>query len=211
MGPFSRFDPRADALLHVTSGITPAPAPLCTPMEALDAVSRHATVARPPRRWMRRAAFWLRRYLPAEAAGTLTMLAAGIAVAGLSVPAVVIGIVASQAESVGFYAVAGIAVWREQRRVAPSRGRLRSLLKVLLLLVLEFGPAELLDTLLVRPLFMTIAVLAIPDLGWALVAGKIAADVVFYVLAATAFRVTEKTGARGVEEAPASIPERQPG
>lgn len=149
--------------------------------------------------WRRSLVFWVRRYLPAEIAGTLTMVVAGVAVSGLAVPALVIGIVATQAESLGFYAVAGVAVWREQRRVAPDRSRTRTLVKTIVLMVFEFGPAELLDSLLVRPLLVTLAVWVIPDIAAALVLGKLLSDVVFYVLAATAFRATETAGVRGRE------------
>ncbi|MDL9980411.1 hypothetical protein [Microbacterium candidum] len=141
--------------------------------------------------------FWIKRYAPPEISGTLTMVAAGLLVSEAAAPAVVVAIVGSIAESVGFYAVAGIAVWREQRRNLPGRGRVRILLRVLGLLVVEFGPAELIDTLLIRPGLLTVALFVVPHTGLALIAGKVVADVAFYVLAATAFRVSEKTGIRG--------------
>jgi hypothetical protein len=144
--------------------------------------------------------FWVKRYAPPEISGTVTMVLSGMLVAGLGAPAVVVGIVATVAESVGFYAIAGVGVWREQRRNFPDRGRLRILVRVLGLLLVEFGTAELLDTLLVRPGALTVALLFIPNVAVALVAGKVVADIVFYVLAATAFRVTEKTGMRGRAE-----------
>lgn len=158
-----------------------------------ESVPDHA--AKPRRRGLRALWFWIKRYLPPELAGTATMLVAGVAVA--SAPAVVIGLVGTAAENVGFYSVAAVTVWREQRVNFPDDGLLRRLRRVAVLLVLEFGPAELLDTLLVRPLALTLAVHVVPNIGVALLVGKLVADVVFYVLAATAFRVTEKTGVRG--------------
>lgn len=157
-----------------------------------------APAARPRhRRVLRSLWFWIRRYLPPELAGTATMLIAGVAVAAAAAPAVVIGLVGTAAENVGFYSVAAITVWREQRVNFPDDGALRRARRVTVLLVLEFGPAELLDTFLVRPLALTLAVHLLPNVGLGLIVGKLAADIVFYVLAATAFRVTEKTGVRG--------------
>lgn len=164
---------------------------------AVERVPAAAHAARPPRRALRALWFWIKRYLPPELAGTATMLIAGVAVAAAAAPAVVIGLVGTAAENVGFYSVAAVTVWREQGVNFPDDGLLRRLRRVAVLLVLEFGPAELLDTLLVRPLALTLAVHLLPNIGAGLLVGKLVADVVFYVLAATAFRVTEKTGVRG--------------
>jgi hypothetical protein len=141
--------------------------------------------------------FWIKRYAPPEIAGTATMVAGGMAVAALGAPVWLVGIVGAFAESVGFYSAAAVGVWREQRRNFPERGRVRIVLRVLGLLLFEFGPAELLDTLVVRPGLLTLALVGIPHTGLALIAGKVVADVVFYILAATAFRVSEKSGVRG--------------
>lgn len=168
-----------------------------------ERVPSAAHAARPrAHRALRALVFWIKRYLPPELAGTATMLVAGVAVAAAAAPAIVIGLVGTAAENVGFYCVAAITVWREQRLNFPDDGVLRRVRRVAVLLVLEFGPAELLDTFLVRPLALTLAVHLLPDIALGLIVGKLAADVVFYVLAATAFRVTEKTGVRG--EAPAA-------
>lgn len=158
-------------------------------------VAAHAAPPRARARW-RTLWFWVTRYLPPEIAGTATMLIGGVAVAAASAPALVVGIVGTLAENVGFYSVAAISVWREQQRNCPDDGVLRRARRVVVLLVLEFGPAELLDSFLVRPLALTLCVHLLPT-AWGLVVGKLVADVVFYVLAATAFRVTEKAGVRG--------------
>jgi pilus assembly protein TadC len=48
-------------------------------------------------------------------------------------------------------------------------------------LVLEFGPAEALDSLLLRPALMYAGILLAPNLALGVVAGKIAADICFYL------------------------------
>jgi hypothetical protein len=156
-------------------------------------------VAVPPvgHRRLRNLWFWLQRYAPPEVAGTLTMVLVGLGVSALGAPVWLVGIAAAVAEGIGFYAVAGIVVWKEQRRAFPDRGRFGILIRVLGLLVFEFGPAELLDTFLVRPLAIMVGVQLLPAVTWGLIAGKVVADIAFYVLAGTAFRVSEKSGIRG--------------
>ena len=124
------------------------------------------------------------------------MVLAGMAASRLGAPVWLVGIAAALTEGVGFYAVAGIAVWREQRRAFPDRRRTGILIRVLGLLLFEFGPAEVLDSFLVRPLAIMLGVQLLPDVAWGLIAGKVVADIAFYILAATAFRVSQKTGAR---------------
>jgi hypothetical protein len=65
-----------------------------------------------------------------------------------------------------------------------------------MLLLAEFGPAELLDTLLIRPAALTLGVWLLPDPIWGLLAGKVVADVIFYAVAAGSFTITAKTGLR---------------
>lgn len=138
--------------------------------------------------------FWIRRYLPAEIVGTAAMLFAGLGVSlWTSVPAI-IAVAGLIGEIVGFYAVLAVTIYREQRTVTGTRRRAWA--RTLLLLIAEFGAAELLDTLLIRPGLMMLGVWLIPAAMWGLLAGKIVADIVFYAIAAGAFTVTAKTGLR---------------
>ena len=68
--------------------------------------------------------------------------------------------------------------------------------RAIALLAAEFGAAELLDTFLVRPAALMLGVWLVPDPLWGMLAGKVAADIVFYAVAAGAFTVTAKTGLR---------------
>jgi hypothetical protein len=85
-------------------------------------------------------------------------------------------------DGVGFYAVLFV---RDLRRQPPGRrGRLASTLRGL---VLEFGPAELLDSVMVRPLAMYLAARWLGNATAGVIAGKFAADAVFYALAIMAY------------------------
>lgn len=59
-------------------------------------------------------------------------------------------------------------------------------------LVLEFGFAEALDTLLLRPTLMYLAAQLVSDLRLGVILGKLAADVIFYVPAITAYELRRR-------------------
>ncbi|MFE5408412.1 hypothetical protein [Microbacterium sp. NPDC056569] len=149
------------------------------------------TAAEPTRRGL---VFWIVRYLPAEVVGTAAMVMGGLLATMWTDAAPLIAVAALLGEIVGFYAVLAVTIYIEQTQVSATRRRAAG--RTAVLLVAEFGAAELLDTFLVRPAALMIGVWLIPDPLWGMLAGKIAADIVFYAVAAGAFTVTAKTGLR---------------
>src|SRR5262245_10471871 len=129
-----------------------------------------------------RARRWLRRYLPAEAAGTSAALAAAAVAAPGGLEGAVVA--AAWAETLAFYSFVTVrelrgrgAAWRSPRRAA---GALRDV-------VSEFGAAEAVDTLFARPLLMYAFAAPLGSLVAGVLIGKLAADVVFYALAIPAY------------------------
>lgn len=158
-----------------------------TAADALDDVA--------PRARRRGIVFWVVRYLPAEIIGTAAMLIAGLAVQARTDSPALIALAALVGESVGFYVVLAATIFIE---VSPrSRTRRGAAARTGMLLVAEFGAAELLDTFLIRPAALVLGVWLIPDPMWGLLAGKVAADIVFYAVAAGAFTLTARWGLRG--------------
>lgn len=137
--------------------------------------------------------FWVVRYLPAEIVGTAAMVLAGLGVTAWTDAPALIAIAAVVGESLGFYAVLAITIYLEQSAVSATRRR--ACVRTLMLLLAEFGPAEVLDTLLVRPAALTLGVWLL-DPVWGLLVGKVVADVIFYAVAAGSFTITAKTGLR---------------
>ncbi|TQJ30999.1 hypothetical protein [Microbacterium sp. SLBN-146] len=145
-----------------------------------------------PTRRRRGIRFWIIRYLPAEISGTAAMVVAGLAASVWTENDALVAVAALVGEIVGFYVVLAATVAIEQARL----GQRRVLARTSMLLVAEFGGAELIDTLLVRPLALLAGVSLLKDPVVGLLAGKIVADVIFYAVAAGAFTVTERTGLR---------------
>jgi hypothetical protein len=137
----------------------------------------------PTRRVTLKALEWLRRYGVAEVVGTCTALAGSWLVQRLGGNLVAAAYGAALGENVGFYGTIILRDFVADRRVARAAGHAfgaRGALRTAGALLLEFGPAELLDSVVLRPLAMGIGT---RQLGWELgvVAGKLAADVTFYV------------------------------
>lgn len=167
----------------------------------LDAVALASAAARPAAsgRWRtrgRRLLFWARRYLPAEIVGTATLFLASWAAMALGGSPIVVAYAAALGESLGFYAVLGTGIHRELRRTLHGRSAGARLRRTIVLLVAECGPAELLDSLLARPLLLLLSMAVLPD-GWSLLVGKIAADLLFYVISAACYTLTVAFGLRG--------------
>ena len=138
-------------------------------------------------RFRRKSMEWLRRYLPLEIAGWIGELgAAGLAYMWTGSLAAA-AIAATVGSSAGYYLPAYISAVRwsaeaQQHRPWPARTALSHLL-ALRSLTIEFGPAELVDSLVVRPVLIYAAPVVLGNvvLGW--IVGGFVADVAFYVFA----------------------------
>ena len=94
-------------------------------------------------------------------------------------------------------ASSGIGI--ELARELARRG-LRSLPAIIGDLVLEFGAAEALDSLLLRPALMYAGMLLAPNRALGVVAGKLAADLVFYVPTIISYELLHRRGRITIEE-----------
>jgi hypothetical protein len=112
---------------------------------------------------------WFKRYGPPEVAGTILAVGGLHAAHVLGFSEVTAAYIGAMAENIGFY---GVVLIRELRDHAP-RGALTRML-------VEFGPAEVLDTFVIRPLAMGLGAHWLGDLAGALL-GKLLADVLFYI------------------------------
>ena len=130
---------------------------------------------------------WVRRYLPCEIAGTVGELG-GAAIASLATGSLAAAaITATVGASLGYYATAYVSALRwTYRDHADRRWLSRMLISNLLALrsvAVEFGPAELIDSVAVRPIAFYVGPSIFDNTvaGW--IFGKLVSDVAFYVLA----------------------------
>ncbi|MGQ0672513.1 MAG: hypothetical protein ACT4N2_06475 [Hyphomicrobium sp.] len=128
---------------------------------------------------------WTRRYLPSEIIATATTLSGAYGASLVTDNAVAIAYAGTWGENVGYYSAAAIREMRAQNLDETTRRR-RPLAKLKCAacnLMLEFGAAEMIDTFVSRPFFMVLGPSLTGHLGAGIVAGKIAADIVFYAIA----------------------------
>jgi hypothetical protein len=142
------------------------------------------SLGRPPT-WSEKGREWLARYLPLEIIATLTALIGGLLATVFTANAVAIAYAAAWSENIGYYA---LAFAREMRAVSstdaagPSRP-----LRAIKNLVLEFGPAELVDSFISRPACMYAATWLLGSVGLGIIVGKFVGDLIFYGLAIIAY------------------------
>ena len=142
---------------------------------------------------------WLNRYALPELLGIGTALLAGRLAAKLGAPVLAIGYASAIGENVGFYGTIvsrQVATDRRLAHAAGERYRLAHIWVTMRELLLEFGPAEVLDSFVIRPLAMAFGVRLLGEVS-GIVAGKLAADVTFYLPVILTYELRRR--ARGTE------------
>ena len=126
---------------------------------------------------------WLRRYGVAECAGITCAFVGSFVVRRVTGSAIAAAYGAAWGETIGY---AGAIITRDlvaESRITRAAHRAFSILdagRVVTELLAEFGPSGILDTLVTRPLAMAVGVRLL-GLPVGIVAGKTAADVLFYL------------------------------
>lgn len=134
----------------------------------------------------RQATAWLRRYLPCEIAGTAAEFGGAALAYAWTGSFAVAALAGTVGASAGYYATAYAAALRWSYRSGGGGRPVRMFMAAILALrsvAIEFGPAEAIDGIAVRPLAFYLApqLLGGPAAGW--IAAKVFADIVFYALA----------------------------
>ena len=135
----------------------------------------------------RKLAEWVRRYLPCEIAGTVGELGGAGLVLVLTESFAAAAVAGTVGASVGFYATAFGSAVRSSYAVQTHRRRTVRLATANILalrsVVVEFGPAELVDTLAVRPVAYYLGPLLADTAMVGLIGAKLFSDLTFYACA----------------------------
>ena len=100
---------------------------------------------------------WLKRYLPAEIVCTLTAIGAASIAHALNKSAIITAYAGSIGESIGFYSIIfiqNIIVADKKQKIANKTFSVSDIPKIIGDIIVEFGPAALMDGLIFRPFFM---------------------------------------------------------
>jgi len=127
---------------------------------------------------------WLRRYLPSELVSLLAAIAAAQLAHAFGANPALVAVAGAWSETITYY----VTMLAREVRSHPGQ-RLPITLRNLLL---EFGVAEALDSLILRPGLMYLATQSVANVTFGVVLGKLAADVVFYVPTVAAFELRRR-------------------
>ena len=147
-------------------------------------------------RMLRKVRQWIVRYAPAEVCGTVTALLGAWIGHTLSGSLAVAAVSGTVSENIGYY---GYSFTREVLRCLRQH-RVHARLKRTFLtawhsmrnIFIEFGPAELADSLAVRPASLYVGALVAGNFWVGMVVGKLLADVVFYSIAIVGYELRRK-------------------
>ena len=138
---------------------------------------------------------WLKRYLPAEILSVVATLLAAWLTFKLTQSGVKTALAATWAGNVFYFGyILALDVW-QTRNAARQNGipyTLKTFSRNLRALLVEFGVAELFDSLLIRPALMYYLPRWLGNLSWGILLAKLLADVSFYIPAILSYEFSKK-------------------
>ena len=138
---------------------------------------------------------WLKRYLLADIICTIFSMFTAWAIMESSGDRVLAAFIGSAVASVGFYGIIAFSDVRKSMKIHSSENRkykIKSFLVDFRNLIIEFGPAEILDVLAVRPFFMYLIPKVTGEFLLGTFIGKMIADVIFFVPAILMYELRKK-------------------
>jgi hypothetical protein len=138
---------------------------------------------------------WVKRYLLADILSTILSLGTAWFIMESTGDRVLAAFVGSAVASLSFYGIIAFSDVRKsikKHREENEKYKIKSFLVDFRNLIIEFGPAELLDVLAVRPFFMYLIPKLTGDFLLGTFIGKMIADVIFFIPAILMFELREK-------------------
>jgi hypothetical protein len=138
---------------------------------------------------------WIKRYLPAEILSTLLSLSTAWIIHRTTGDNVLAAFAGSAVASISFYGIIAYSDVRKNlkhHRTHDLRYGFAAYFKDLRNLIVEFGPSEILDVVVVRPFFMYLMPKLMGEFLLGTFVGKMIADVVFFIPAVIMYEVRKK-------------------
>jgi hypothetical protein len=138
---------------------------------------------------------WFKRYGLAEVISlTLTVLSSWLSFE-LTQNKITTALVGTWVGNIGYFGtilVEDILLANKQLRSVGKQYSIDTFFKNVRALFVEFGIAELFDTLFIRPTLMYYIPIWMGDLSWGVVVAKFAADITFYIPAILSYELSKK-------------------
>jgi hypothetical protein len=138
---------------------------------------------------------WLKRYLLAEIIGTATALSAAALVHLFTENLIYIAYGGSLGEAFGFYStilIQSLVVERKNKLRENKLFYFSDFCKIMGHIVWEFGPAGIIDGLVLRPFFMYLFPILFKEFTLGIIFGKFAGDFTFYTLVIFSYEINKR-------------------
>ncbi len=138
---------------------------------------------------------WLKRYLPPEIVGTITAIAAATLAHHFTSNGITIAYVATLGESIGFFAtvfIQHLIVVIKKNKIIDKSFSFLDFTKIMGSMAIEYGPAGIIDSFLLRPFFMYIFPSLLSNFTLGILVGKIVGDFTFYLLVIVSYELKKR-------------------
>lgn len=138
---------------------------------------------------------WLKRYGLAEVISLSLTVVSSWLTFKFTQNKITTALVGTWVGNIGYFGtilIEDILLANRQLQVIGKRYSVETFLKNVRALFVEFGVAELFDTLFIRPTLMYYIPIGIGDLSWGVIIAKFAADITFYIPAIISYELSKK-------------------
>ena len=144
---------------------------------------------------MRKVKKWIKRYVPAEIVSVALTLLSVLLTYKYSDSRITTALVGTWAGNIGYFGyiiTADIIAANRQLKEENRKYSFSVFKRIVTALIIEFGIAEVIDSLIVRPFLMYQIPLWLGSLVWGSVIAKLIADITFYIPAIIGYEFSRK-------------------
>ncbi len=138
---------------------------------------------------------WIKRYLPAEIISIIATLVSSLLAFNLSQNHLTTALVGTWAGNIGYFGTILLTDVITTKKFLALKGipySFKTFSKNMRALFVEFGIAELIDSLFIRPTLMYYLPIWVNDISLGVIIAKFAADITFYVPAIISYELSKK-------------------
>ncbi|MDO8648030.1 MAG: hypothetical protein Q7R70_06500 [Candidatus Diapherotrites archaeon] len=135
---------------------------------------------------------WLLRYGPAEAISIGISIIAGLLVFAVSRNNIAVSFISPWIQNIGFYCIMAFNEYSRMRKKHGKNFKNIHYWKILRNLIIEFGPAEFFDSLIIRPFWIFVFTSALNNIALGVLAGSLLANVSFYAPTIVSYELRKK-------------------
>lgn len=132
---------------------------------------------------------WLKRYSIPLVLGTIAAIVSAIIFKATTGNNIISGILATWVDNIVFY---GYIALHDLKKVDKDAPKFKAFIKQVRNMVIEFGPAEYLDSFLIRPFFLSIFPYFIGNYPLAIFLGSAAAEVTYFIPTIISYELRKK-------------------